>query len=191
MTPVISPCSARLRKQMRHIWNLRRNARGRPQSGQRLYWRTPNFSLRFACAILESLAIVVSSLTERHAEVAQQRSALFVVPRGGDHRDVQPLDLLDLVVVDLREDDLLADAEGVVALPVERLRRHALEVAHAWQRDRDEPIEELVHPVAAEGHHRADGLSLPQLEVRDGLARLRDHRLLPGDLGELLDGGVD
>src|SRR5512136_2296824 len=58
MTPGISPCSARLRKQMRHIWNLRRKARGRPQTGQRLYCRTGNFSLRFACAILESLAMV-------------------------------------------------------------------------------------------------------------------------------------
>src|SRR5262249_8698725 len=28
MTPVISPDSARLRRQMRHIWNLRKNARG-------------------------------------------------------------------------------------------------------------------------------------------------------------------
>src|SRR5689334_6440164 len=57
MTPVISPCSARLRKQMRHIWNLRRYARGRPHSAQRLYCRTGNFSLRLACAILESFAI--------------------------------------------------------------------------------------------------------------------------------------
>ena len=36
ISPVTSPCSARLRRQMRHILNLRRNARGRPQSGQRL-----------------------------------------------------------------------------------------------------------------------------------------------------------
>ena len=33
--------SARLRKQMRHILNLRRKARGRPHSGQRLYLRAP------------------------------------------------------------------------------------------------------------------------------------------------------
>src|SRR5512147_252667 len=57
MTPVTSPRSARLRKQMRHIWNLRRYARGRPHTGQRLYWRTENFSLRVACAIFESFAI--------------------------------------------------------------------------------------------------------------------------------------
>src|SRR6266511_3156093 len=192
MTPTISPCSARLRKQSRHIWNFRRNARGRPHSGQRLYWRTGNFSLRFACAIFESFAIVLSSLlAERQAEVAQECSAFLVVPGGGHHRDVEPFDLLDLVVVDLREDDLLAHPERVVTLPVERLRRHALEVAHPRQRDGDEPVEELVHPGAAQGHHRADGLPLPQLEVRDGLARLRDHRLLAGDGAQLLDRGVD
>src|SRR5512136_2894242 len=57
ITPVTSPRSARLRKQMRHIWNMRRYARGRPQIGQRLYLRTGNFGFRRACAIFESLAI--------------------------------------------------------------------------------------------------------------------------------------
>jgi len=56
MTPVTSPDSARLRRQMRHIWNLRKNARGLPQRGHRLYFRTENLGLRFAWAILESLA---------------------------------------------------------------------------------------------------------------------------------------
>ena len=62
MSPVTSPASARLRRQIRHIWNLRRNARGRPHSGHRLYLRTANFGLRFAWAIFESLAIRLSSL---------------------------------------------------------------------------------------------------------------------------------
>src|SRR5512138_2193190 len=39
MSPVISPWRARLRRQMRHIWNLRRYARGRPHKGHRLYLR--------------------------------------------------------------------------------------------------------------------------------------------------------
>src|SRR5918911_4309135 len=195
MTPVISPCSARLRKQMRHIWNLRRNARGRPHSSHRLYWRTGNFSLRFACAIFESFAIRISwerrLLAERHPERPQQRAALLVVAGRRDHRDVHSLDLLDLVVVDLGEDDLLADAERVVALAVEGLRRHALEVADARQRDVHEPVEELVRAVAAQRDHRADRLALAQLEVRDRLARLRDDRLLAGDLAELRDRRVE
>ena len=57
MRPVISPANARLRRQMRHILNFRKKARGRPQSGQRLYCRTLNLGFRFACAIFESLAI--------------------------------------------------------------------------------------------------------------------------------------
>ena len=68
---------------------------------------------------------------------AQQRLALGVgAGRRADH-DREPLDLVDLVEVDLREDHLLAQAERVVAAAVERAVGHALEVAHARQRDRD------------------------------------------------------
>src|SRR5688572_31856638 len=122
MSPVISPLSARLRRQMRHMLNLRRKARGRPQSGHRLYLRTANFGLRLAWAILESFAIkkVCSLLAEGHAELPQQRERLLVVLRRGDQAHIEPLHLFDLEI-DLREDDLLAHAQGVVAIPVESL----------------------------------------------------------------------
>jgi hypothetical protein len=42
-TPGISPRSARLRKHKRQMPNLRRKARGRPQSLQRLCLREENF----------------------------------------------------------------------------------------------------------------------------------------------------
>ena len=38
---------------------------------------------------------------------------------------------------------------------------------------------------------RADGLTLTQLELRDGLPGLRDDRLLTGDLGEVVDRAID
>ena len=38
---------------------------------------------------------------------------------------------------------------------------------------------------------RADGLTLAQLELRDGLAGLRHDRLLAGDLGEVVDRTID
>src|SRR5262245_43410872 len=104
-------------------------------------------------------------LPEGHAEVREQRLALGIVARGRADRDVEPRDLLDLVVLDLGEDDLLADAEGVVPAAVERLRRHALEVAHARQRHVHQAVVELVHAVAAQGHRAADRLALAQLEV--------------------------
>src|SRR6266850_878397 len=67
-----------------------------------------------------------------------------------------PLRLDDLGHVDLRKDHVIADAEGVVAAAVERLGRHAAEVAHPRQRDVDQAVEELVHLVAAQGDPRAD-----------------------------------
>ena len=46
----------------------------------------------------------------------------MVVGRGGgDDRDVHAADGVDLVVVDLGEDELLGDAERVVAATVERV----------------------------------------------------------------------
>src|SRR5262245_15420601 len=85
-------------------------------------------------------------------------------------------------VIRSREDQLVAQSEGVIAAPVERFRRHATEVAHAWQRDVHQPIQELVHVVAAQRGHHADGHTRAHLEGRDRLLRLGDHRLLPGDL---------
>jgi hypothetical protein len=43
ITPGSLPSDAKLRKQMRQIPNFLKNARGRPQIGQRLYCLTLNF----------------------------------------------------------------------------------------------------------------------------------------------------
>jgi len=56
-TPGISPESASLRKQIRHISNLRKYARGRPHRGQRLYARAENLGFRFAFTLNDSFAI--------------------------------------------------------------------------------------------------------------------------------------
>ena len=55
--------------------------------------------------------LVVRSLPEREVHGAEQRPRLFVGLRRGAHHHVHPPDLIDLVVVDLREDDVLLDAE--------------------------------------------------------------------------------
>src|SRR3712207_5832722 len=105
--------------------------------------------------------------------------SLFVVARGRDDGDVHAARLVHLVEIDLGEDELVADAERVVAAPVERLRRDAAEVAHARQGHTNQTVEELVHPVAAQRDHRADGHALAQLEGRDGLLGARRDGLLP------------
>src|SRR5215207_7843246 len=121
---------------------------------------------------------------EGEADVTQQRPALGIRLRRGDHGDVEAANAIDLVLVDLVEDRLLLQAERVVAVAVELLGRQAAEVADAGQRQRDETVQELPRAVAAEGDVRADGLALAQLELRDRLACGGDDRLLAGDLGE-------
>src|SRR5690606_1875536 len=123
---------------------------------------------------------------ERHAEVTHQRQPLLVVRGSGHEGDVHALHLLDLVDVDLGEDDLLTQPEGVISAAVEGLGGHALEVADAGERHAAQAVDELVHAVATEGHRAADGLALAQLEVRDGLPGTGDDGTLAGDDRQLL-----
>src|SRR5207237_5095509 len=104
-----------------------------------------------------------------------------------DRHAAQPV---DLVVLDLGEDELLLEPEGVVAAPVEALVRHALEVADTRKRHGHELLEEMPHPLTPERHLEADRHADTQAEVRDGLLRFRHDGTLPGDLREIARGGV-
>src|ERR1035437_1756040 len=130
---------------MRQSLNLRKTARGRPQRWQREYRRVLK---RWDLACLTTsdfLATFPSFCGEWQTEPAQERQRRLVAfGRGGD-RDVETPDLSDVVVVDLGENDLLANAERVVAAPVERAGVEPAEVANARQRHRDQPVEKLVH----------------------------------------------
>src|SRR3989441_11425717 len=124
---------------------------------------------------------------EGHAQFPEQRQRPVVTVSAGHEGDVHPVDLLDLVVVDLRENHLLLEPEGVVAAPVEALGRQAAEVAHARHRDRDEPVEELVHPRPAQRDRASNRHALAQVEVRDRLLGPGDERLLTRNGPELGD----
>src|SRR3954447_3416545 len=132
-----------------------------------------------------------SVLPEGEAEPTQQGPAFLVGGRRRDDGDVHAAWAVDGVRVDLVEHRLLGEAEGVVAPAVELGRRQAAEVADTGQGDGEQAVEELPHPVAAQGHLRADRHALTQLELRDGLGRPADLRLLPGDRGEVADRAVD
>ena len=134
--------------------------------------------------------LVLFSVLERQAEFAEQRIGLLVGLGRGYEGDLHAEDLGDLVDVDLREDDLLGDAEGVVALSVELLV-DTLEIADTGKCDCDQSLQELVHPGVAQRHAHTDGHALAQLEVGDVLARTRLHGLLTGDLRQLGLGDVD
>src|SRR5436190_19983296 len=141
-----------------------------------------------------SSPLLVSPLAvaaEWKAHGREQRSRLVVGLGGGRDRHVETADLLDVVVVDLREDDLLAQPERVVTAAVEGARAEPAEVADARQRDRDQAVEELVHASAAERDLRADRHPLADLELGHGLASAAHLRALAGDDRQLLDRGVE
>src|SRR5215469_10957085 len=106
-------------------------------------------------------------LPERKAKPPQQRAALVVVGGRGDDGDVHPPLPVHLVRVDLVEHDLLDEPVCVVALAVKLPVVQAAEVTDARQRDRQQPVEELPHPVAPQRHVRADRHALAQLELSD------------------------
>src|SRR2546423_4321447 len=194
INPGICPFSASWRRQMRHSLKRRKKARGRPHNGQRLCWRTRNLGLRIAfirCDVRATGSPRSSGGAEWNTERTQQRSPLRVALRGRADVDGEAFDLVDLVDVDLRKDDLLANAERVVAPAVEGLFRDSLEVAHARQRHVHQTIEELVHAIATQRHHTADRQPLAQLEVGDRLLRLGDHRPLARNRRNLGDGRIE
>src|SRR5918993_1586189 len=192
----MSPSSASLRKQSRHSANLRRNARGRPQRLQRFRSRILNFGVLASLAIFAVVAMFdycPSCLlgAERHAKQLQQLSRLLVALGRRHNGNVHAARLVDLHVVDLWEQQLVLQAERVVAATVETLRRHATEVAHARQRHRDQAIEEVPHALATQRDHRPDRHALADLELRDRLLRAGHHGLLAGDLADFVGPGVD
>src|SRR5918997_4439834 len=132
-----------------------------------------------------------SVLPEGEAEPTQQRPAFLVRGRRRDDGDVHTAWAVDAVRVDLVEHRLLVEPERVVAPAVELVRRQPAEVADTGQRDGEEPVEELPHPVTPQRHLRPDGHALAQLELRDGLGGPANLRLLAGDGGQVAHGAVD
>src|SRR5258705_4784288 len=127
---------------------------------------------------------------ERHAEAAQKRARLLIRLGRRDDRDLHAAETVDLVVVDLREHELLLETEREVSTTVEAAVRDALEVADARERHGDELLVEMPHALAAQRDLQADRHADAQLEVRDSAAGLGNHRTLAGDLREIRRRGV-
>src|SRR5262249_45314511 len=76
------------------------------------------------------LAMCGSLIPEREVEGLEERPRLVVRPsrRADDH--VHAPDLIDFVVVDLGEDDVLLDAQRVIASAIEAFRVEPAEIAY-------------------------------------------------------------
>ena len=96
----------------------------------------------------------------------------------------------DLVVADLREDELLTQAQIVVSAPVKPAPRHALEILDAGQGQGDQTVQELPHTRPPQGDRTGHGHPLAHLEPGDGLLGALEKGLLPRDRTKLGDRGV-
>ena len=106
---------------------------------------------------------------KRHIEEAKELPCFLIgICRGGKD-DVHASDLVDLVVLDLREDQLLLDAKSVISSSIKGVGVNTAEVTDTGKCQIDKSVKELVHAVAAKGDFAADGHAFPDLEVRDGL----------------------
>src|ERR1700683_540591 len=136
-------------------------------------------------------ALSLSLRPERNAKQLQQLAPFLVVScRGGDG-DVHTFDFVHPGVIDLRENQLVLNADSVIAAAVERIRRQPFKVANARQNNRREAVEEFIHSLAAQGDHAADGHAFANLEIRNGLFGAGDHGFLSRDLPELGYGSVE
>src|SRR6218665_1779965 len=135
--------------------------------------------------------VLASDLPEREAQLLEQCATLIVGPGGGHHGDVHTPDSVDSVLVNLVEHRLLGETESVVAVAVELAVTQATKVPDARQREREQPVEELPHPVTAERDVASNRLALTEFELRDRLPCLGHKRLLAGDEGEIGDSTVD
>src|SRR6266576_172792 len=133
----------------------------------------------------------LSPLAERHSEPRQQTPSLVVRLRGRNDRNLEPAQLVDLVVVDLRKDHLLAQAKRVVPATVEGIGADPAKVADARQRDVQQLVEEIPHAAAAQSRLDADGLAGAQLERGDRLLGLDELWLLAGDRLHVTYGRVE
>src|SRR5438067_1439388 len=131
------------------------------------------------------------SLPEWEVERGQQLARFGVRLRAGADRDIHAPNVGGFVVIDLREHDVFLDAEREIAASVEALGRQAAEVAHARQRDVDQPVDEFVHARLAPRALAADGLAVAQLEGCDRLSCVGDDRLLTRDQSKIGGGIVD
>src|SRR3954470_1758143 len=194
-TPGISPFKASSRKQIRQRPNFLRTARDRPQRWQRRTPRTLNFGVRLALSIQAVFAMLSNPLRclapERPSELSHEPHGQVIPVGGRHHRDVHPVNLFDSIEVDLREDHLLLDPEGVIPSAIEAPVRKPAEVANARHRKIDEAIEELVHPGASKCHRSPDRHAGAEPEIGNRLLGLGDHCLLPGDQAKLLDRSIE
>src|SRR6202050_4564249 len=94
-------------------------------------------------------ALSLSLRPERNAKQLQQLAPFLVVSCRGGYSDVHALDFVHPGVIDLRENQLILNADGVIAAAVEGIWGQLFDVPAPRRNDRREAVEKFVHALAA------------------------------------------
>ena len=81
---------------------------------------------------------------------------------------------------------MFLQAQGIVAVAIETLGRHAAKVANTWHRDRDQAVQEFVHPHTAQSHFCSKRHIFTHPEASDRLLCFRNNGILTGDQSQVL-----
>ena len=134
--------------------------------------------------VLGVLFSLLGGLAEGDTQLSKQVATL-IVGRGGCHEDDVETDVtLNLVQLNLREDGLVRDTDGIVTAAVEGLGGQTTEVTDVGGGNVDEAIEELPHTGGTQRHTGAEDFTLAEFEVSHTLASVGHSRLLAGDFGD-------
>ena len=96
------------------------------------------------------------SLHKRSAHQCQQLFRFFVCVCGCNEVDIHTPYLVDLIVLNLREDQLFLNTGGVIASAIERIRVDASEVTNPGECNVEQLVYEFVHLFAAQRYLYAD-----------------------------------
>src|SRR5699024_478120 len=99
-------------------------------------------------------------------------------------------DFVDLVILDLRENQLLLDSKCVVSSSVKCVRVYTAEVTHARKRKVYKTVNKLVHSLSSKCNLASDRHTFSDLEVSHGVLCSCNYCLLTGDLLVIRNGSV-
>ena len=112
---------------------------------------------------------------------------MLVVGCSGGNGDVHAAQLVDLVVVNFRENNLFGDTHCKIAAPVKLLGANATEVADSGNGNIDQTIKEFEHALVAQCDFATNRPAVTDLETRNRLARLGDDGFLASNLLHIRD----
>src|ERR1700690_1039453 len=141
-----------------------------------------------SCGFTSAIRPLTSDLSrpKRHSQMLQQTPRLVIRSRRRHDRHIHALQLVNLRVIDLRKNQLIVQAERIVAAPVERLGRNSTKITHTRQNNRYQAIEKFIHAIAAQRNHRPDRHAFANFKGGNRLLCLGDDRLLPCNLAQFV-----